>query len=582
MKIELINKKAVFPRLYPKVERVNPTVSSKGYDKVGDFILRDKIDFMPQRGLQENVCACDSNLIFICGAATSGKTFGMFLKALDGVELSGHTARMISVRLQDSKKGSSIFRDGVELCGNFSNCEYSSSDYPTFSWRQWNSNLQLIHANFNVDNPSEWEDFKDYIKKVQASYIAIDEATEIKQFKMFSYIFSRNRDSSGKKPCMVLSFNPEHEHFTTQMLLDAGYIGDDWYIKPEMDGATRYFYMEGDSPEDIIWGNTPEEVAERAKITISEKEAEAGITIYNIIKSFTMFTGEAAGNLKLLHATGGESIGNLHAVGKTQRSILHGAYFGAVESEKIEVTRQMVHNMFTNPENEDDNMYGTLDVSGGSIESDDCPFIVWKGLKMIAMRFFRGNPKELVEWIQSILNEYHIPVAHFAFDSTGLGYYLTAYSSGMPITANRRAIQEIDAEGNPVTLELYFNLRSQLLGKTKVLLEKGEISCGLDKNAIIPYGKKGETRKLLDVLFDEINVFVSTTRNKRIYYKSKDEYKAKFHSSPNIMDSIALRAVFELDAREKRKPSDEIEEDAYDFLYEESFDGYYDECTYLN
>ena len=46
------------------------------------------------------------------------------------------------------------------------------------------------------------------LKKQQASYIAIDEATEIKQFKMFNYIFSRNRDSSGMTPCMALSFNP--------------------------------------------------------------------------------------------------------------------------------------------------------------------------------------------------------------------------------------------------------------------------------------------------------------------------------------------------------------------------------------
>lgn len=494
-------------------------------------------------------------------------TYSMLLKTLQGVDKLGFTARFISVRLQDSKKGSSIFRDGVEVLGNFADCEYNSSDYPTFAWSQWNSNLQMIHSNYNVDNPSEWDDFKSYCKKNQASYIAIDEATEIKSFKMWSYWLSRNRDSSGMKPCMVLSFNPEHEHWTTQMLKDAGYIGEDWYIKPHMNGVTRYCYLKGDTPESMIWGDTVEEVAEHADIHISEKEKEAGITIHQIVKSFTFFTGEAGDNKKLIAATGGQSIGNLHAVGGTQRSILHGAYFGPVENEALNVSRQMIHNLWTNPQNADENMYATLDVSGGKTESDDCPMIIWRGLTAVAIRFFRGTPKELVDWIDKILNEYKVPVEHFAYDATGIGYYLTSYTSGMPITANRRVIQEIDENGNPVMAEQYFNLRSQLLGKTKVLLEKGEISTTLPKDLVIPYGKKGGTRNFIDVLFDEMNVFRTTTRNNKIYYRNKDEYIAKFHASPNIMDTVSYRAIFELDARPKKQPEPEIPDDAYDGFY---------------
>ena len=69
---------------------------------------------------------------------------------------------------------------------------------------------------------------------------------------MFNYIFSRNRDSSGMTPCMALSFNPEHNHFTTTMLKDAGYLDENWYLKPEMDNVVRYFYMAGDTENDII------------------------------------------------------------------------------------------------------------------------------------------------------------------------------------------------------------------------------------------------------------------------------------------------------------------------------------------
>lgn len=495
-------------------------------------------------------------------------TYGMFLKALQGIDKNGYTARMISVRLQDSKKGSSIFRDAVEVCGNFAGCEYNSSDYPTFSWKKWNSNLQLIHSNFNVDNPSEWDEFRDFIKKQQASYIAIDEATEIKQFKMFSYIFSRNRDSSGMTPCMVLSFNPENSHWSTQMLKDAGYIGDDWYLKPEMNGATRYFYLKGDDVGGIIWGDTPEQVAELAGIHISEHERKAGITIHEIIKSFTVFTGEASDNLKLIAATKGQSIGNLHAVGGTQRSILKGAYFGPIDSEELTVSRQMIHNLWENPINDDENMYATMDVSGGGEESDNCPMVIWKGLQIIAIKMFSGDPKQLVDWIDTTLREYSVPKEHFAFDATGIGYYLRGFSSGIPITANKRVLQEYDEYGNPVTLTDYYNLRSQLLGKTKVLFEKGELSCAVDKDMVLPYGKKGKTRRLIDILFDEMNVFITTTKNRKVYYRHKDEYKSKFKASPDLMDAISYRAIFELDAREKKAPPKEIPDDAYDGLYQ--------------
>ena len=563
----LRNKDAKFPELYPKVFRKRPTVNDAGYDIVGDFKLRKKIDYMPQEGMQERFCACESNLIFLCGESQMGKTYGIYLKTLNGLGKIGYTARMISVRLQDSKKGGSIFRDAVEVCGNFANCEYNSSDYPTFNWKQWNSNLQLIHSNYNVANPVEWDEFKDYAKKNQASYIAIDEATEMKQFKMFAYWFSRNRDSSGMTPQMVLSFNYEHTHYTTTMLKDAGYLGDDWYFKPEMNGATRYFYIDGDTENDIIWGLSPEEVADRANIHISEKEREAGITIYQIVKSLTVFTGESADNLELIAATKGQNIGNLHATGKTQRSILKGGYAGPVDNEELNVTRQMIHDLWTNPINDDENMYATLDVSGGGDQSDNCPMVIWKGLRIVAIKMFKGDAKELVNWIDKTLQEYGVPISNFAFDATGIGNYLKAYSSGRGVTANKAQIQEYDELGNPVTLEQYTNTRSQLIGKTKVLFEMGKISCALNKDTILAYGKKNLQRRLIDILFDEINIFISTTKNRKIYYRHKDEYKAKFKSSPDLMDAICLRAVFELDARPKKQPAPQVPDDAYDGLY---------------
>lgn len=564
----LKNKDAKFPRLYEHVERKLPTVKDRGWDKVGDFTLREKKDFMPQPGLQENFVKCESNIIFLCGAATMGKTYSMLMKFLSGIEKPGFSGRFISMRLADSKKGTSIYRDAVELLGNFSGCEVSSSDSPTFAWSKWNSAVQLIHSNFNIENPTEWDDFKELAKKNQASMIEVDEGSDM-PFRMFTYWMSRNRDSSGMKPQISMSFNPEFTHWTTAFLLNGGYIDPDtYYIRPEMNGRTRWVYFKGDDVNDVIWGDTAKEVALAAGIVLSDADKKAGLTEEDMVKSFTMFTGEAADNLKLVSATGGGSVANLHATGATQRNILKGAYFGPVNNEKSSVTKQMVLDMATNPLTDDEEMYATLDISGAESNSDVCQMIIWRGLRFIAIESYRGDMKAIVPWIEGTLRKYGVPTKNFAFDATGMGFFLKSYINANPITSNKTALQEYDESGNQVTFEQYFNIRSQLLGKTRVLIETGKISTSLDLNGLYRYGKKGMMRSLRDILFDEIDLFVSTTRNKRIYYLSKDEYKARHQkNSPDLMDSICLRSFFELDARPKKQPSKEVDDDAYEGFF---------------
>lgn len=104
MAFRLLNKNIAFPALYPKVERRLPTVKDKGWTKVGGFTLRENLDFMPQPGLQENVCQCEANIIYMCGAATGGKTFAGIMMQLYRVDRKGSSGAMISTRLQDSKK----------------------------------------------------------------------------------------------------------------------------------------------------------------------------------------------------------------------------------------------------------------------------------------------------------------------------------------------------------------------------------------------------------------------------------------------------------------------------------------------
>ena len=493
-------------------------------------------------------------------------TFSMYLKALQGIDKKDFKARLISVRALDSKKGSSIYSDGVKVCGSFAGCQSNSSEVPTFYFPSTNASLQLIHSNFNYANKDEKKLFEDYAKKNQASLIMIDEATEMNHFGMFAFWFMRNRDDSGMIPQMILSFNPLHEHWTTQMLKDAGYLGDDWYLRKDMIGKIRYFYVKGDSPEGIIWGDSKKEVVNRAQPKISEEDRKAGLTEEDMIKSFTVFTGTAADNRELVNATGGQSVANLHAVGATQRSIVGEAYFGPVIKETNGMSRDMIHNLWTNPVVDDGIMYATMDIASGSSENDSAPMIIWNGLRMIDILYFNGSPNELSPWIKSNLTRFGVDITCFVYDSTGHGYWVQGLTNGIGITSNKRAVQEYDEYGNATSTHLeFFNLRSQLLGKLEVMIKKGEISCSIPKDKLVPY-KKNSVCRFFDVLADGLDLFNVTDKNGKTYYRSKEEFKSRYKYSPGELDAMALRMFLELDTRERKQPAKKVPKNAYNGL----------------
>lgn len=564
MAFRLVNKDLVFPALYPKVERKLPVVGDKGWTKVGGFLLREKIDFIPQPGLQENVCQCEANVIHMCGAATMGKTFAGILMWDYRVDKKGASGAMISTRLQDSKKGGSVFRDNELVHGAFANCEYNTSEYPTFLWRQWHSAYRLIHSNFNTDNPVEKSQFIEYAKKNQNGYQYFDEANDLQEYQ-YHYWNSRNRDDSGVSPQSVYSYNPpdDRQHYFTRLLVAGGYIGDDWYFKPEMNGKIRYYYSPSESVDDIIWGDTPEEVAEAAHIELTEKDIAAGLTEIDLIRSFAAFTGEASDNRMLVSSTGGKSVANLLYSGNGEA--LKGGYFGGNEKEGLNIDKQIIRSIWDNPIDDDENMYATMDIAGGT--SDSAPIIFWRGLQMIDIDYFNGEPKTLADWIKARLVRFNVPITNFVYDSTGHGYWVQGLTNGIGVTTNRRPVQEYDEYGNPTTTHNeFFNLRSQLLGKLEVLLKRGYISCIIPKDKPVTFGKGKQQRRFIDVLSDGVDIFRTKPNNGKTYYRSKEEFKARYKYSPGEIDSMALRMFPEFDTRQRKQPKPQVAEDAYDAL----------------
>lgn len=480
-------------------------------------------------------------------------TFSGYLKALNGINKNNYTAKLISKRLQDSKKGGSLIRDFKIVCEKFAGCEFSGSEYPTASWPQWNSSLQMMHMNFNTKNETEWKAFQDYAKKNQCAYAYWDEVTEIEEFRAFIYFFSRNRDASGVLPTTVCSFNALHEHWTTSFMKQAGYIGPDWFFIPEMLGKIRYFFPMGDTVETVEFADTKEELVRRCKLEPTPEEKKAKIKATDLVKSFTVFSGHGADNRILVYQTKGGSVANLYNVGETERKKIKYAYFGPIEKEDVRISQQNIADIFANPYDTSQERFASMDVAAGG---DVCVMMIWEGHTIIAIETSdRREPDEIEQWTEMMLHKYNIPVTNLSFDASSIGFFMRKFKQGRPIVSNTRPIVEYDEVGNKSVMESYYTHRSQLLGKLEAELVKGEISCKIDKFTQFPHGPKRTMTTLMDILIEERNIFRRMDRNGKIYYRNKDEFKASYKLSPDYMDAMAYRVVFDLDARpRKEKP----------------------------
>lgn len=559
----LKNKNAEWPKLYPKVERYEGTMEEKGWVKVDGVLLRDKIDYIPQEGLQTEMITQDVDIQLLGGQPGAGKSFGLLMAALDGIEQKGYGCLIVKKQLVATKEAAGgIIEDAKRIFSEYAGCEFTSSDNPTFSFPAWKTSITFTHANFSGNTNKSLTDAQEKFKNFQVSHLYIDEATD-HSWKVINYLLSRNRDSSGVKSKLIMTFNTNSDHWTRQMI--------DWWIDENGDvirdrvGVVRYCWITGSSVRDIVWGDSKEEVIKKANIIVPDDLKEKGMTPEKMVKSVIFRPSRMVDNMVLLSATKGGHAANIFNLGGIETGkLFYGNWNQEIDGEAT-VSKDMIKDIWNNPYAPGETMYASLDVAGGG---DNCVMYIWKELTIIAIENFYGDYKELEGWIKDILYQYKVPIQNMAFDATGVGSYLKSYTEGRAVTANMRPLQEYDDAGNAVTMELYFNIRSQLMGKTQYLMETGQISCKVDMYKNYPHGKNKTPKALIDVLNEEIDVFRRTTRtNGKFYFKNKDEFKDRFGYSPDYMDALIYRSIFILDGKDRKEVVQELTAADYAGLY---------------
>ena len=206
----------------------------------------------PNPGPQEQAFACPADILIYGGQAGGGKSFFLVTEPLRHIA-NGKFRGAIFRRTYPQLKGQGgVWEEACEL-------------YPAFGARMREG--QDLDARF----PSgaeiafchlQHEKTKYEYQGHAIAYLAFDELTHFTETQFF-YLLSRNRSTSGVRPYIRASCNPDAGSWVAEFI--AWWIDQDSGLPdPDRAGVLRYFVREhGDQGEQLFWSSTRKELLQQ-------------------------------------------------------------------------------------------------------------------------------------------------------------------------------------------------------------------------------------------------------------------------------------------------------------------------------
>lgn len=202
-----------------------------------------RITIAPQPGPQTQFLSTPADIAIYGGAAGGGKSFGLLLDPLR--------------HYQNPLFGGVIFRKtNVQVRNEGGLWDTSMTIYPIAqgkpreSYLEWRFPEGMSMSFANLESESSLLNYQGS----QIPWIGFDELTHFSRSQFF-YMMSRNRSTSGVRPAIRATTNPDPDSWVREFI--DWWIGEDGYPIKERSGKIRYFIRINDK---FIWANTKEEI----------------------------------------------------------------------------------------------------------------------------------------------------------------------------------------------------------------------------------------------------------------------------------------------------------------------------------
>jgi hypothetical protein len=493
-------------------------------------------DIIPQVGMQEAALMASPDLLIVGGSRGGGKTHLLILDPLYDTHNPHFTAIFFRKETGELTKGGGLYDKASKI--------YLYLGAKGTQLKQTFPSGAMVTYD-HIQNEQEREVEKRF-KGLEVPAFYIDEIDQF-LFPTVTKLMQSNRNSVGIRNRIIGTCNPNPNSWL-RIFLD-WYIGEDGLIVPSRDRVVRYFYIYGTTVNDIIWGDTRENVYDQAKHYIdkswNEKFTESGITKLDSIKSFQFIRGDLSENKILLKSQptyyANVSQGGASAIARN----LEGNWNVKEDGDEL-VTRSQMTAMFDEYRVplRSGKKYLTIDVA--LLGLDKFVAVSWDGWHIEKVRAkARLDSAQAIEFVSNILHEDGIPEENMAYDNVGNGQALTCFKRALPINAQAAAIGKENA---------YDNLKSQIMYNFAKTVIEGGITCSQQAaNAMFDYGTgtKKEKMSFNDILQNERRALMMADSAGKTKMINKKEMKRILGQSPDFVEGTAYRTVFDLDKKKK-------------------------------
>jgi hypothetical protein len=473
----------------------------------------------PQEGYQLKALSSKADIVIGGGAAGTGKTFSLlleFLRHINNPEWGGVIFRRTSPQIRN---------EGGLWDTSMTIYPYVGAE-PKESFLEWifrsGAKLKFSHLE-HEKNVLDWQGS-------QIPFIGFDELTHFSE-SMFFYLLSRNRSVCGVKPYVRATCNPDPESWVAR-LIEWWIDQDTGYPIPERDGVVRYFTRDGDN---YIWGDTEEEVIEKAWYFLEPIIGKSGIEPKEFVKSITFVSGTVYENKELL-TTNPSYLANLVAQDEqTQSQLLKGNWKMVVSANDIYDYYSFIGCFENAYSTASQDRYITADIALKG--SDKFVVGVWYGFELVDIVIMdRSDGKEVIDAIKALAVKHRVPNNKIAYDNDGVGGFIEGFIKGaIPFVNGARPYDE----------ENYQNLKTQCFYKSGDRVNSGGYKIN-PQVANRMYDNKNTVRQQLIIERKAIKRDKADMDGK-LRIIPKDQMKVILGGkSPDLMDMFMMRELFAL------------------------------------
>lgn len=347
---------------------------------------------------------------------TTHNTFGAILATAEPSLDPNFRACFTRRTFGELKTGGGVVDDFESCFGDYADIKKTEPPRVTFPSGAF---VEMRQIN-NEDSKKVIENWKG----AQFDLIYMDELTSY-LFSTFKYLLTRNRGKGKWTGKFRATTNPEKNCWIRKFI--DWYIGLDGMIIPERDGVVRYFYINGDTVEDVVWGDSKEEVYEKARIDIDRKLRSLNkkgqrFTYSNLIKSFTFYLGNISENLTLLDGNM-DYVGSVAAVGgKQSQQLIEGNWnVSSFDNEEAAIKSEDAQAVFMNDPQVNGDRWITADLA--DVGDDNTVILTWDGFHIIDIEIMCvSSPRQNAARLMATAAKHNIPLNHIIYDGTRAAY----------------------------------------------------------------------------------------------------------------------------------------------------------------